>query len=47
MKRDNLFKSDIVKKLHQESEELRMAGMKNIKLQYKDSKNKIIDVAVP
>ena len=47
MKRENLFKSDIVKKLHSESEELRLAGIKNIKLQYKDSKNKIIHVKVP
>jgi len=32
MKRENLFKSDIVKKLHRESEELRKAGTENIKL---------------
>ena len=47
MKREELFKSDIVKKLHSENEKLRLGGAKEIKLEYKDSKNNMIQVKVP
>ena len=47
MERKNLFKSKIVNDLQTKYTELRNAGIKDIKLSYKDSKGNVVRVNTP